>query len=164
MAAQASFSTDPFLREFGVAVSSQMIETTARVIQPPPIMFGGNNRSVNPVVFPKDGSWSMDHQTLYMPATCRSYSMIALVDPRDQTNLQTFCQSLTMKATAMGMNFPRWPDLVKYGRSKEDVCTLFTEIADEYRVTSTVCDCIIVVLQAKNSDIYSKNFTQFLDL
>ncbi|CAP29475.2 Protein CBR-TAG-76 [Caenorhabditis briggsae] len=154
LAAQASFSSDPFLREFGVAVSSQMIETTARVIQPPPIMFGGNNRSVNPVVFPKDGSWSMDHQTLYMPATCRSYSMIALVDPRDQSNLQTFCQSLTMKATAMGMNFPRWPDLVKYGRTKEDVCTLFTEIADEYRVTSTVCDCIIVVLQAKNSDIY----------
>ncbi|CAI2354566.1 unnamed protein product [Caenorhabditis sp. 36 PRJEB53466] len=154
LAAQASFGTDPFLKEFGVSVSSQMIETTARVIQPPPIMFGSNNRSVNPVVFPKDGSWSMDHQTLYMPATCRSYSMIALCDPRDQANLQGFCQALTMKATAMGMNFPRWPDLVKYGRSKEDVCNLFTEIADEYRVTSTVCDCIIVVLQGKNSDLY----------
>ncbi|CAI2348079.1 unnamed protein product [Caenorhabditis sp. 36 PRJEB53466] len=154
LASQASFGTDPFLKEFGVSISSQMIETTARVIQPPPIMFGGNNRSINPVVFPKDGSWSMDHQTLYMPATCRSYSMIALVDPRDQANLQGFCQALTAKATAMGMGFPRWPDLVKYGRSKEDVCTLFTEIADEYRVTSTVCDCIIVVLQSKNSDIY----------
>ncbi|CAI5441874.1 unnamed protein product [Caenorhabditis angaria] len=155
LAAQAAFNVDPFLKEFGVAVSSQMVETTARVIQPPPIMFGENNRSVvNPVVFPKDGSWSMDNQILYLPATCRSYSMIALVDPRDQTTLQTFCQSLTAKATQMGMNFPRWPDLVKYGRSKEDVCVLFTEIADEYRLTNTVCDCVIVVLQSKNSDIY----------
>ncbi|CAD6187630.1 unnamed protein product [Caenorhabditis auriculariae] len=154
LAAQAAFDVDPFLKEFGVAVSPSMVETTARVIQPPPIMFGGNNRSVNPVVFPKDGSWSMDNQTLYIPAACRSYSMIALVNPRDQSQLQQFCSALHMKATQMGMAFPRWPDLVKYGRGREEVSRLYTEIAEEYRLTNTVCDCVIVVLPGKNSDIY----------
>jgi hypothetical protein len=30
----------------------------------------------------------MDNQVLYNPASCRSYSMIALVNPRDQCLLQ----------------------------------------------------------------------------
>lgn len=154
LAAQADFQNDPFLSEFGINIKSTMVETTARVIQPPPIMFGENNRSVNPIVFPKDGSWSMDNQTLYMPATCRSYSMIALVNPKEQNLLEQFCSALHMKATQMGMNFARWPDLVKYGRGREDAARLFSELADEYRLTNTTCDCIIVVMPGKNSDVY----------
>ncbi|KAJ1358677.1 hypothetical protein KIN20_017162 [Parelaphostrongylus tenuis] len=58
------------------------------------------------------------------------------------------------KATQMGMDFPKWPDLVKYGRGSDDVVILFNEIADEYKQTSINCDLIIVVLPGKNSDIY----------
>ena len=49
-----------------------MFETTARVLQAPAIMFG-ENRHVDPIVVPKDGTWSMDNQQLYLPATCTSY-------------------------------------------------------------------------------------------
>ncbi|KAK6051200.1 PAZ domain protein [Cooperia oncophora] len=181
---QAGFDRDPFLKEFGLSVSSRMFETMARVIQPPQIMFGDNSKMVvglmfnfkpltftvkessdahhtfantplkDPIVHPKDGAWSMDNQTLYLPATCGSYSMIALVNPRDQNLLQGFCQALYAKATQMGMDFPKWPDLVKYGRGRDDVVMLFNEIANEYKQTSTSCDLVIVVLPGKNSDIY----------
>ncbi|KJH50570.1 piwi domain protein [Dictyocaulus viviparus] len=151
---QAGFDRDPFLKEFGLSVSSRMFETMARVIQPPQIMFGDNSKMVDPIVHPKDGAWSMDNQTLYLPATCGSYSMIALVNPRDQNLLQGFCQALYAKATQMGMDFPKWPDLVKYGRGRDDVVMLFNEIANEYKQTSTNCDLVIVVLPGKNSDIY----------
>ena len=56
----------------------------------------------------------------------------------------------------MGMGFPKWPDLVKYGKNKEDVSMLFSEIANEYKQTRTICDLVIVVLPAKNSDLYSQ--------
>lgn len=56
----------------------------------------------------------------------------------------------------MGMQFPKWPDLVKYGRNREDVVMLFNEVANEYKHTSTQCDLIIVALPGKNSDIYSE--------
>ncbi|ETN70048.1 PAZ domain protein, partial [Necator americanus] len=151
---QAGFDRDPFLKEFGLSVSPRMFETMARVIQPPQIMFGDNSKMVDPIVHPKDGAWSMDNQTLYLPATCGSYSMIALVNPRDQNLLQGFCQALYAKATQMGMDFPKWPDLVKYGRGRDDVVMLFNEIANEYKQTSTSCDLVIVVLPGKNSDIY----------
>lgn len=59
----------------------------------------------------------------------------------------------------MGMDFPKWPDLVKYGRGREDVVLMFAEIANEYKQTSTTCDLVIVVLPGKNSDIYSKSCT-----
>ncbi|VDM99836.1 unnamed protein product [Thelazia callipaeda] len=151
---QANFTHDPFLREFGLQISPKMCETVARVLTPPRILFGENNRRMDPVVIPKDGAWSLDNQQLYVPAICRSYSMIAMVSPREQNHLQTFCQALTQKASQMGMEFPNWPDLVKYGRSKEDVVIMFNEIATEYRQTGTTCDIIIVVLPAKNADLY----------
>ncbi|KIH43602.1 hypothetical protein ANCDUO_26388 [Ancylostoma duodenale] len=97
---QAGFDRDPFLKEFGLSVSPRMFETMARVIQPPQIMFGDNSKMVDPIVHPKDGAWSMDNQTLYLPATCGSYSMIALVNPRDQNLLQGFCQALYAKVGA----------------------------------------------------------------
>ena len=64
------------------------------------------------VVIPKEGAWSMDSQQLYVAAKCSSYSMIALVNPKEQNQLQNFCQALYSKATQMGMEFPQWPDLV----------------------------------------------------
>lgn len=44
---QAGFDKDPFLREFGLSISTKMFETQARVIPAPAIMFGENNRVVS---------------------------------------------------------------------------------------------------------------------
>ncbi|MCP9264552.1 Protein argonaute-2 [Dirofilaria immitis] len=151
---QAGFQCDPFLREFGLQINSKMYETIARVLTPPRILFGENNRRTDPIVIPKDGAWSMDNQRLYLPASCHSYSMIAIVSPREQDHLQAFCQALTQKANQVGMEFPSWPDLVKYGRTKEDIVILFNEIATEYKQTGTSCDVVIVVLPTKNADLY----------
>ncbi|VDM10677.1 unnamed protein product [Wuchereria bancrofti] len=151
---QAGFQYDPFLREFGLQINPKMFETIGRVLTPPRILFGENNRRTDPIVTPKDGAWSMDNQQLYLPASCHSYSMIAIVSPREQNNLQAFCQTLMQKANQMGMEFPNWPDLVKYGRTKEDIVILFNEIATEYKQTGTTCDLVIVVLPTKNSDLY----------
>jgi eukaryotic translation initiation factor 2C len=60
-----------------------------------------------------------------------------------------------VKATAMGMGFPRWPDLVKYGRTREDIAALFLELVNEYKQTGVQCDLVLVVLAVKNSDHYS---------
>ncbi|VDO36390.1 unnamed protein product [Haemonchus placei] len=151
---QAGFDRDPFLKEFDLSVSPMILETMARVIQPPQIMFGDNSKIVYPIVHPKDGAWSMDNQTLHLPATCGIYSMVALVNHRDQNLPQGFCQALYAKATQMGMVFPKWPDLVKYGRGHDDVVVLFNEIANAYKQTRISCDLVIVVLPGKNSDIY----------
>lgn len=85
---QAGFQRDPFLREFGLQINPKMYETVARVLTPPRILFGENNHRTDPIVVPKDGAWSMDNQHLYLPASCRSYSMIAMVSPREQQHLQ----------------------------------------------------------------------------
>lgn len=119
---QAGFDRDPFLRSFGLSIDPRMVETVARVLDPPQILYADAARrgvggrqgrsSQESVVVPKDGAWSMDNQQLYVAAKCSSYAMIALVNPREQTQLQTFCQALHSKATQMGMHFPQWPDLV----------------------------------------------------
>ena len=97
----------------------------------------------------------MDHQQLYVPARCRSYSLLALVNPKEQSALQNFCQALSNKAVQMGLEFPRWPDLVKYGRTREDIIAMFTETVQQYEYTGAACDLILVVLPGKNSDLYS---------
>lgn len=41
---QAAFQKDPFLKEFGLHINPKMCETTARVLNPPRILFGEKNR------------------------------------------------------------------------------------------------------------------------
>ncbi|KAK0416178.1 hypothetical protein QR680_012330 [Steinernema hermaphroditum] len=150
---QAGFNKDPFLKEFGLKISEDMFETVGRILKPPQIQYGENRRT-DPIVVPKDGAWSMDNQVLYLPAACRSYSLIAMVNPREQGVLQNFCHALQQKAAQMGLQLPQWPDLVKYGKTKECIVQLFDEIAHEYSQTKQPCDLIIVVMQSKNSDLY----------
>ena len=64
--------------------------------------------------------------------------------------------NLHRKAEQLGMTFPKWPDVVKFGRSKEDVPVLFKEILDEYRRNGATCELIFVVMGGKSSDIYGK--------
>ncbi len=54
----------------------------------------------------------------------------------------------------MGLQFPQWPDVVKFGRSKEDIPVIFKEIMEEYRRNQASCDLCFVVMPGKNSDIY----------
>lgn len=54
---------------------------------------------VDPVVQPFQGVWSIDNQELFLPAECRSYSLIALVPQREQEVLQEFCTALYNKVT-----------------------------------------------------------------
>lgn len=54
------------------------------------------------------------------------------------------------------MRLPRWPAIVKYGRGKEDVAMHYSEIITQDRIMGHYCDLIIVVMPAKNTDIYSE--------
>ena len=120
----------------------------------------------------------MDKQILYAPATCRSYAIIAMVQqqapPVQQPALTSvratpfslsfrqFCQSISGKASDMGLRWPKWPDVVKYGRTTEDIPFLFREIVQEYKQSGTTCDLIFVVLNGKNSEHYSKSPSSLL--
>ena len=56
----------------------------------------------------------------------------------------------------MGMRFPNWPEVVRFGRSREDITLLFREILSEYKQIGQQCDLVFVVMGGKNSDLYSK--------
>uniref|UniRef100_A0AC35TUF3 ArgoN domain-containing protein n=1 Tax=Rhabditophanes sp. KR3021 TaxID=114890 RepID=A0AC35TUF3_9BILA len=152
----ASFENDPFLEQFGLNINPEMVATSGRIIQPPAIQYREQNKSnVKSIVYPKDGAWSMDNQELYLPATCQSYALMALIQRKDEGNLQHFCSCLALRAKAMGMRFPEWPDVVKYGRpTPSDVKNLYREICEFYINSNRDCDMVIIVLPAKNADVY----------
>ncbi|KAH7732292.1 ALG-4 protein [Aphelenchoides avenae] len=102
---QADFRDDPFLQTFGLSVSTEMIQTVGRVLTPPAILYRKNNRC-DPIILPHDGAWSMDNQELYLTAKCRSYSLIGMVNLREQSLLQGFRQAFHQQATKTGFEFP----------------------------------------------------------
>ncbi len=159
---QAGFNRDPFLREFRIQLNSKMTELSGRVLSPPQILYNQGNVRVDPVVTPRDGSWQCDTEVLFSAAECRSYSMIAMVQQHQQPTLQNFCQALFRKATDMGLRFPKWPDVVKYGRTQEDIPLLFKDILHQYRQSPSPCDLIVVVLGGKNSEQYSETIPVFI--
>lgn len=119
LAREAGFGKDPFLESFGLGVEGEMMELSARLLPAPAIQFGTAETR------PKDGVWGTDGQTLLAPALCHSYALVGLVPQREQATLQKFCDALWRKSQQMGMGFPHWPDLVKFGRSREELAFLF---------------------------------------
>uniref|UniRef100_A0A0K0F993 Protein argonaute-2 (inferred by orthology to a D. melanogaster protein) n=1 Tax=Strongyloides venezuelensis TaxID=75913 RepID=A0A0K0F993_STRVS len=152
----ACFENDPFLKNFGLSIAPKMVEATGRVIDPPGIQYGPNiNPNIDTKVFPVDGAWSMDNQTLYLPASCESYALMALIPPKDEHILQNFSINLAQKAQQMGMKFPDWPDVVKYGKALPlEIKMLYREISEYYVHSGKNCNLVIIVLPCKNADVY----------
>ncbi|CEF65684.1 Argonaute/Dicer protein, PAZ domain and Stem cell self-renewal protein Piwi domain and Ribonuclease H-like domain and Protein of unknown function DUF2650 family-containing protein [Strongyloides ratti] len=152
----ACFENDLFLKSFGLSIAPKMVEVIGRVIEPPGIQYGPNiNPNIDTKVFPIDGAWSMDNQSLYLPATCESYALMALISPKDEHILQNFAINLAQKAQQMGMKFPNWPDVVKYGRAVPfEIKTLYREISEYYVHSGKNCSLVIIVLPCKNADVY----------
>ena len=65
--------------------------------------------------------------------------------------------SFHRKASEMGLKFPngQWPDVVKYGRNKEDLARCFNELVAEYKRNGRKCDLVFIIMPAKNADQYS---------
>ncbi|KAI6203095.1 hypothetical protein M3Y94_00516900 [Aphelenchoides besseyi] len=135
---------------FGLQISPDMVETHGRVLEPPVLAYHNGEEEVTP----KDGAWPVENQRLYMPAECRSYVIFALVDPKEQNQLENFCELLGKKARAMGLKFPDWPEHVSYGSNPADLQSMFREVCEHFAANGRTCDLAIVILPAKNSEVY----------
>ena len=149
LAREAGLARDPFLDSFGLAVGPQMMEMEARVLPTPLIQLGSGA-----TVAPSQGVWGTDGQTLLRPALCQSYALLALVPQREQAVLQKFCDALWRKSQQLGMGLPHWPDLVKFGRSREELGQLFQEILAEYGRSGRRCQLVLIVMPAKSQETY----------
>ncbi|KAI6228271.1 hypothetical protein M3Y95_00605100 [Aphelenchoides besseyi] len=146
----AGFKDDPFLRTFGLKISSNMVETCGRVLDPPQLAYHNGQKTL----YPKDGSWPVEDQLLFMPAECTCYIIFALVDEKEQENLKNFCQFLARKARAMGLRFPDWPEHVTYVKDAADLQYSFQKASEYYTAKNRVCDLALVLMPSKNNDIY----------
>ncbi|MCJ1471702.1 hypothetical protein MMC13_000342, partial [Lambiella insularis] len=57
-----SWSTDPYLKNYGVSISTSMLETQARLLAPPVVQFGKGQQKPG-----FSGRWRLDGQTFLLP-------------------------------------------------------------------------------------------------
>lgn len=65
------YRENPFLRDFGLKIDESMMRIKARMLDPPTLVFGGNER-----IQPRDGGWSMMRKRLYSAPALETFAII----------------------------------------------------------------------------------------
>jgi len=142
---KADFNNDPYVKEFGLDVSKNMIETPGRILRPPQLQFGGRN--YRSTTTPSQGVWDLRDKQFYQGATIRDWA-IACFTPQQSVrpqDLKIFVDKLINISDSLGMRIVREPSFCKYIQEQSNVQPMFTYLMKEF----PQLQLILVVLPGK---------------
>ena len=142
---KADFNNDPFIRQFGLDVSQNMIETQGRILKPPTLQYGGRND--RRFTIPSQGVWDMRDKQFYQGTTVTDWA-IACFTPQQSVkpqDLKNFVDRLIQISDTLGMRIVREPSFCKYIHDASNVQPMFSYLRKEF----PELQLIIVVLPGK---------------
>uniref|UniRef100_A0A8C5W967 Protein argonaute-1 n=1 Tax=Leptobrachium leishanense TaxID=445787 RepID=A0A8C5W967_9ANUR len=142
----ASYSTDPFVREFAIMVRDDMTDVTGRVLQPPSILYGGRvcNKAV---ATPVQGVWDMRNKQFHTGIEIKVWAIACFAPQRQcsEAHLKAFTEQLRKISRDAGMPVQAGPIFCKYAQGADNVEPLFRHLKTAHRDIQLV----IVVLPGK---------------
>jgi eukaryotic translation initiation factor 2C len=73
------YESDPYVRDFGISIGSEMVTIKGRVLEPPAMMYGPKNRPGREI--PRDGAWKITKKMLE-PVELKEWAVISYMhDP-----------------------------------------------------------------------------------
>ena len=144
---KADFNNDPFIRQFGLKVSQTMLDTPARVLNPPKMEYKAGHFNNRTITAPCQGVWDMRGKQLYTGITIRSWA-IACFTPQQSVppeSLRSFVERLMGISCDLGMKIESQPDFCKYIQDVTNVQPMFSYLKKNF----PLLQLILVVLPGK---------------
>ena len=144
---KADFNNDPFIRQFGLKVSQTMLDTPARVLNPPKMEYKAGHFNTRTITAPCQGVWDMRGKQLYAGITIRSWA-IACFTPQQSVppeSLRSFVERLMGISCDLGMKIESQPDFCKYIQDVTNVQPMFSYLKKNF----PLLQLILVVLPGK---------------
>lgn len=126
--AQAKFSTDPMLRQFGLEVNPKMITTQGRQLVAPQMLYGKKGTENA-----SDGVWNMRNKNFYQSAQLKSWAVISNCDSRrcPESEISNFFSAVIRQMGQLGMVAPKsLPPIVMKRDRNDNVRSMFIKALD----------------------------------
>ncbi|XP_018016166.1 protein argonaute-2 [Hyalella azteca] len=141
---KADFNNDPYMREFGLTISTAMMEVRGRVLPPPRLQYGGRTRQQ---AMPNQGVWDMRGKQFYTGVEIRVWAIACFAPQRTvkEDNLRNFTTQLQKISNDAGMPIIGQPCFCKYATGPDQVEPMFRYLKNNFAGLQLVC----VVLPGK---------------
>jgi len=141
---RARFHEDSYVRDFGIAINSQMTDVKGRVLSAPKIQYGGRTKVT---VLPNQGVWDMRGKQFHTGIEIKVWAIACFAQQRtcNEAALRNFTQQLQRISNDAGMPIMGQPCFCKYANGVEQVEPMFRYLKTQYHGLQL----IVVVLPGK---------------
>lgn len=143
-----------YMKEFNMAVSSQMLQVQGRILSPPTLLYGGRD----PQIQPRNGGWNMRGKQVIQSAFLRCWMVVCYGSQRDfsQQQIERFIFEFVKQAKATGFNIPMERPPIIYVSPQDDPSVCLQNAADRgRRLLGRVPEMIMCVLPGKGTHPYA---------
>ncbi|KRX60175.1 putative protein tag-76, partial [Trichinella sp. T9] len=146
MVKKSNFSSDPFLKSFGVQIKAEPMNVSGRVLPPPRLEYGKGNGGRQIILTPKDGAWNSTEFKFFESASCESFGFVSFLPPHKVSVLQEFCLQIVRTCRSTGIEMPDSPKFYEQARKNDTVEMVLKRIADKCDRDGIKCDLVFVAL------------------
>ncbi len=141
---KADFNNDPFVQEFGLNISHNLMEVRGRVLPPPKLQYGGRTKQQ---ALPNQGVWDMRGKQFFTGVEIREWAIACFAPQRTvrEDALRNFTQSLQKISNDAGMPIIGQPCFCKYATGPDQVEPMFRYL----KTTFPGLQLVVVVLPGK---------------
>ncbi|KAG1714628.1 Protein argonaute-2 [Nymphon striatum] len=141
---KAGFNEDPYIKEFGLAISQNMMEVRGRVLPPPKLQYGGRTKQQ---AIPNQGVWDMRGKQFHTGVEIRVWAIACFAPQRTcrEDALRNFTQQLQKISNDAGMPIIGQPCFCKYATGPDQVEPMFRYLKSTFQGLQLV----VVVLPGK---------------
>ncbi|KAK3837132.1 MAG: Piwi domain-containing protein [Linnemannia elongata] len=115
------YDDNEYLKDFGMKVSSEMVQIKARLLPAPTVCYHAQSRDANFV--PRDGAWSLMNKKVAQGTTLGSWGIVVFGTERDcpLPQVNKFVRELIVSCTETGMTIPNKSPPVMYNNPHGDI-------------------------------------------
>ena len=157
----ARYEEDPYCRDFGIKVGTEMVAVKGRVLDPPLLNYGPASRPS--VEKPRDGAWNMQNKPMFEPKELREWALISYENPRflDERAIDNFINRLVMAGKEKQLRIHPSPCRRSIQRGYEGIGYLFGQLHKDY----PNLELIVVIFPGKGStDEYYEEVKHYGDV
>lgn len=144
-----AWATDPALKEFGLQISANPIETTARILDSPSVSYGQAK-----TIKPRDGKWSMGPNKFLEAPVIRCWGILKFDLNAD---VRPFVTEMVATGLRCGIKFKDANAQDPLVRAVDNQGALENAIKDFYLATGNKCaarpDIIFIILPSRNKPV-----------
>ncbi|KAL8245916.1 hypothetical protein R6Q59_007132, partial [Mikania micrantha] len=151
-----AYGQDPYAREFGIKISTQLASVEARILPPPRLKYHDTGRERD--CLPQVGQWNMMNKKMVNGGTVTNWICINFARNVQDNIARAFCAELAQMCNTSGMAFNPEPVLPPFGGRPDQVERVlkarFHDAMTKLQSNRKELDLLIVILPDNNGSLY----------